>query len=295
MFISEVFGKRIETATVPLQQFILNLGDYLNVTPKVMDYHYNRASKYEENKAVQHTLLNNMLIKLNDTYKQSLEYTDSWDIRDSNIPEYSGSKITRLMRETTDDAKWNDIHTKYLLAKEVSTNIRKRKWSVFQSEEEEEVDNELVQNKIRIQSSTLINTNSIVCDGGDGEDTDGTTSSEEEELLSDNSLNNFIVSDSDEVKEEEKDAEKEYVVEGILRKKFDLQSRQILYLVKWKGFSKKDSTWEPLECLDKCLDLVTAFEIRKHKLAKKRKSKSKWKSDDSSDGSAAATVTTKRN
>jgi hypothetical protein len=52
----------------------------------------------------------------------------------------------------------------------------------------------------------------------------------------------------------DKNANKEYVVEGILQmKKF---SRQTKYLVKWKGYNTLENTWEPVKNLTNCQQLV---------------------------------------
>ncbi|XP_060854775.1 chromobox protein homolog 5-like [Rhopalosiphum padi] len=73
--------------------------------------------------------------------------------------------------------------------------------------------------------------------------------------------------------------DEEYVVKKILDKR--IQHGKVEYLLKWKGFSDFENSWEPIENLD-CEDLIKKYE-------KKRKRKSKpsnsidYKSSDESD------------
>ena len=53
------------------------------------------------------------------------------------------------------------------------------------------------------------------------------------------------------------DTDDEYVVENILDKRTTSQSHD--YLVKWKGYSEEESTWEPSESLD-CFHLIRQFQ-----------------------------------
>lgn len=67
--------------------------------------------------------------------------------------------------------------------------------------------------------------------------------------------------------------EEEYVVEKIVDKR--VTKGKIQYLLKWKGYTDDDNTWEPKENLD-CPDLIEAFEEAERKkqeqqnLAKKK-------------------------
>lgn len=280
MYISDVFANRIATAEIPLQQFILELGDYLNVTPKVMDGHYNRASKFDGNKSVQYTLTKDLMEELDDTYNQSLELSNYSLSDSSNISEYAGSKITRLMRETTDDTKWDKIYTNYLLEKEVALSIRKRKRSVFDSSSSSSTsDDEILEdNQQALESDIsgeekLFNKKRFISSSSENEFEfkNEPLMVDDKDFIVDQQCNNSSafeddVADIDEqhnLADVDDDEEPEFEVESILNKKFDLIQNQVCYLVKWKGFSRKDATWEPLISLHNCLHLVNSFEIQR--------------------------------
>ena len=52
--------------------------------------------------------------------------------------------------------------------------------------------------------------------------------------------------------------DEEYEAEQIVSK--NVHRGKALYLVRWKGYSGDDDSWEPLEHLTSCRELVEAFE-----------------------------------
>ncbi|XP_002740612.1 chromobox protein homolog 3-like isoform X1 [Saccoglossus kowalevskii] len=69
----------------------------------------------------------------------------------------------------------------------------------------------------------------------------------------------------------EEEEEEEYQVEKVVDKKVNKHGK-IEYLLKWKGYSDAENTWEPKDNLD-CPDLISEFETKlKDKETKKRKS-----------------------
>jgi hypothetical protein len=64
------------------------------------------------------------------------------------------------------------------------------------------------------------------------------------------------------IKSNEEDAasddEAEFEVEAILNRR--RRNNKLEYFVKWKGYPTSDNTWEPIEHLANCADLVTTFD-----------------------------------
>ena len=55
---------------------------------------------------------------------------------------------------------------------------------------------------------------------------------------------------------------------------------QVTYKVRWKNYGPADDTWEPIENLQSCLDLVEDYEKKKEDEKKKRAEERKKKKVD---------------
>ncbi|KAK0151310.1 Chromobox 1 [Merluccius polli] len=86
---------------------------------------------------------------------------------------------------------------------------------------------------------------------------------------------------ADDVPGEEEEEEEEYVVEKVLNRR--VVKGRVEYLLKWKGFSDDDNTWEPDDNLD-CPDLIAEF-LQSQKSAHEGKRKAAGGADaDGDDG-----------
>lgn len=65
--------------------------------------------------------------------------------------------------------------------------------------------------------------------------------------------------------EKDEPAAEEYEVEDIVDSGMDHGTKQVLFLVKWKGYGDKDNTWEPKTNLTHAKELVKEFETAKKK------------------------------
>lgn len=74
------------------------------------------------------------------------------------------------------------------------------------------------------------------------------------------------------VSSDESESEEEYQVEAIVDKR--VKGKRVQYLLKWKGYSDADNTWEDQTNLN-CPDLVKEFEENHKKKTKTRASRSK--------------------
>jgi len=76
-------------------------------------------------------------------------------------------------------------------------------------------------------------------------------------------------------------AEGYFEIEAIRRRR--LRKGQLQYLVKWRGWPESANTWEPLENLKACSDIVDAFDKRSRSPRSSRKRKRKTATTPTSD------------
>ncbi|XP_071112660.1 M-phase phosphoprotein 8-like isoform X2 [Haliotis cracherodii] len=86
----------------------------------------------------------------------------------------------------------------------------------------------------------------------------------DEEMVEEDSMSTVEGSNS-----ADSEAEELYEVEHIVGMKKNANGVKV-YKVRWKGYSKAFDTWEPVENLESCLDMVEEFEEVKEKEKKKR-------------------------
>ncbi|KAK1303443.1 putative chromo domain-containing protein LHP1 [Acorus calamus] len=62
-----------------------------------------------------------------------------------------------------------------------------------------------------------------------------------------------------------------YEIEAIRKKR--VRKGQVQYLIKWRGWPETANTWEPVENLSSCIDIIEAFENQSPRSSRKRKRK----------------------
>ncbi|OWF46651.1 M-phase phosphoprotein 8-like [Mizuhopecten yessoensis] len=85
------------------------------------------------------------------------------------------------------------------------------------------------------------------------------------------------VASSDLSEQEESSEEELYEVERIMG--MSKASGKTLYKVRWRGYGAADDTWEPIENLQSCLDLIEEFEKKRNEQQLKRAKERKTRKD----------------
>merc|ERR1711990_289868 len=85
--------------------------------------------------------------------------------------------------------------------------------------------------------------------------------------------------DSNRRKMSESESGEEFDVEEILDDK--IEDGEKMYLIKWRGYSQDDNTWEPISNLD-CPDNIANYEREKRKKKRRKTRKEKYKKRKSS-------------
>lgn len=71
--------------------------------------------------------------------------------------------------------------------------------------------------------------------------------------------------------ETEEPAGEEYEIEEIVDSGVDAVTKQVLFLVKWKGYGEEENTWEPKKNLAQAKELLREYEAAKKKETKTAK------------------------
>lgn len=105
------------------------------------------------------------------------------------------------------------------------------------------------------------------------EEFDGAGGEEEEEVEEEEGEEEGGDDVGDDAAERPKLDEGFYEIETVRRKR--VRKGQLQYLIKWRGWPETANTWEPLENLQSCADIIEAFEesLRTGKSSRKRKRK----------------------